>query len=332
MSNEIRIEQPVWNRFYTPIRLDEETVHVQSSPISGATLTINEPGVSHSIIECIDGRTTTTEIIESYPDEDRAVSIIRELEENKIILEASRDGIDFPASPISPLRLRNQEFDEPHSRVLVLQNGKVNEDFYRYIYEVGIKNISVSALNEDGSLPKFVTTVDHEDVDFGSYDCAAYLGNSGFDKFSRQFNRKLFQGRIPGIFGVQDGFDGFVGPTVFPEETGCLRCFLERLAVNSRQSARLRAYLNAEKTTNDSIHANLRFDIMAGFLAIELVNLAIHDLNITTGRFLHINSMNMDFSTEALLRDPNCEVCSPDGGQTPRVEVTEQIVGGDWIQ
>lgn len=334
MSDGPNVERPVWNRYYTPIRLSESVVHVQAGPVSGATVTIREPDVDGSLVELIDGETTSAEIVASYPDEQRAVTILSELAEKKVVLEGSREGVDFAATPISPLRVSQLGTggDAVDARALVAQRGPVGERFYRYLREAGITDVdvAVSGEGEASSVPEFATVRDRETPPLDSYDYAVYLSDAGFDERARTFNRELVRAGVPGTFAVRDGFDVFVGPTVFPGETGCLECFLERLAVNSRQTDRLKAAVGTEPVTNDSAHAALRFDLATNLVAMEFATLVRHDQNVTTGRFVHLNTMNLAVSADGVLRHPDCPVCSSGGdGTATRIRLTERITGGE---
>lgn len=319
------LERPVFNPQLVPVLLDDNTIHVRAGPWSGPIYTVADVDKDDDIgglFDLIDGETHIDEIFAAFEEDQRPeiAEVLYALADSNAIYDV--DAVDGPM--YSHLVLKS-EFSERERRRLEEQSVLVVDDSQMgaYVSEdalaMGVAEVGYVAL--DGQqLPAAVRDDDRftavpeddlrgavEDADF-----VAYLAD-GPSKAIRDVNEYAIETGTPWVVGQIRGFDGIVGPAIFPGETACYECFHQRMLSNVSNIGGYETFVE-DGTDPDVATASLPMfsRMIAGYLSLDLLHLLAFGVGYTAGRVFTVNSLNLTMEVNEVLKLPRCEACGRD--------------------
>lgn len=131
------------------------------------------------------------------------------------------------------------------------------------------------------------------------------------------------------MVGQIRGFDGIIGPAIFPGETACYECFHERMLSNIPNIGGYRA-LEYEKEENSLATASLPMfsRAVAGYLSLDVLYLLSYGIGYTSGRVVTVNSLDLSTEVNEVLKLPRCDAC----GRDSRVDASRFVSLEDMVK
>lgn len=118
---------------------------------------------------------------------------------------------------------------------------------------------------------------------------------------------------------VVDGWDLYIGPTFFPNQSGCYHCLEHAKRSEMKQVASYVAYRESLRIGEEKaplLCSPMFADLAAGFLASDAIHLLgmmpqriEEEASLTIGRHLRVDLRTFDALFYPLIRMPRCEVC-----------------------
>lgn len=341
-----RLERPVFNPQLVPIQLDENTIHIRAGPWTGPVYTItdiDEDDVITQLLSLIDGETAVDDIFASFDESQRGevARVLLALAEKHAAYDA--EAADGPM--YSHLMLKT-EFGQRERRrldeqsVLVVDDSRMGEYVVEDLLEVGIDRVAYADLRDRGP-PRGVgdadgySAVDADDL-YDSIDAADFVvvTTDGPSAVLQEVNEHAIDTETPWVVGQIRGFDGIVGPAIFPGETACYECFHQRMLSNVTN---IPAYSEFEDRQSDDDLAVAGLPMfsraIAGYLSLDLLHLLAFGIGYTSGRVVTVNSLDLSMEVNEVLKLPRCDACGRDSSiDTSRFITLDDMVKGSRLQ
>ena len=341
MSSEIldrRDIYPTLNPYFTPVEISPNEVQFRAGPWSGPVYDIrdeDEDDQLASVIERFDGNHHIEDIIERVPDIDESdlLGILVSVYEKGIVyLRENGPREETPLFAYLSLhpRLTTDGMDRLRSSaVLVIALGTVGGHLVDDLAALGVEQLGVAG-ETPGDLPASAEHIDPTTwpTRVGSFDVVVYLEDTPHPRQLVELNDVTHDAGIPWTSGRILGFDGLIGPTIFPGETHCYECFTQRARATIPQPDRYTQFAEAHASEVPTIPA---FDhIVSGFLEIEVVNVLTTGFGNTVGNIVHVDFQSMAIESNQVLPLPRCPVCSTaNRNDVNRLTSLDRIVS-DW--
>jgi bacteriocin biosynthesis cyclodehydratase domain-containing protein len=137
-------------------------------------------------------------------------------------------------------------------------------------------------------------------------------------------NKAALQVSVPWSLVCFDGYEGWVGPTFVPGQTGCFGCFQRRLfaGVGELKHVFSDPVVTVRRPPSPSSagpETNAWVSLITSIFTLELLA-AMEGRSFTFNQMLIVHRLNLTFQRESVLRLPRCPDCSPQwDGATPNV-------------
>lgn len=328
--------RPVFNPAFVPVQVTRDELHVRSGPWSGPALTIRDAdrdGVLDRLLDTIDGQTTVATILEEFDAEHREEvrSVLEQLADNDVLRD--RRSID-PETPWAHLALKYRFSQADRTRlenrsVLVVSTDEIGDQIVTELDEMGVGSIDLARphgdqtptgggqpLEDDRPRDRDNQVTVHDDPALPALVDEADLVVYTADRprpIAGDLNELAIDSQTP-FFPVEiHGFDGFIGPAVFPGETACYRCFTERTRSNVAGQQGYAAYreeFDGDRALSTATHPAFT-RMLAGFASMELLHLLAFGTGYSAGRVIAIDALELSIEANDVLKLPRCECCGP---------------------
>lgn len=343
------LEYPVFNPSLVPMQVDTNTIHIRAGPWSGPILTIQDTEHDDTItqlVELIDGETHVKQILHTFPDEqtDEVAQALDSLREKNVIYDRpEHEGDDVYPHLALQSRFRRTERERLESQqVLIVTLGKMGQMVAEDLLEMGVGEVALHRpTSEPESDPRVaddddVTLVDDIDLRdaIEAADFVVYTADRRHSELVADVNEITHETGTPWVSAHVFGFDGVVGPAIFPGETGCYRCFEKRMLSNIPNVEGYDNYRNAVSEDEDLAAVGLPSlsRAIAGYLSLDLLHLLSYGVGYTAGRIVDFNSMDLSIEINDVLKLPRCEVCGKTAGDdNARLVSLDDLVEADRI-
>lgn len=343
------IPNPVFNPTLVPMMVDSETLHIRGGAWRGPIMTLVDRGdrtVVRDLVGMIDGETHVDEILDSFSEDEQSeiAATLHRLYEVDAIHDASEYADQLHNHVVMRGQFQQVERESIESkRVLLLNAGRMGNWIAEHLLEMGVGHVELAEPIDGTGRP-----VDHLQGDGFEYideldletaversDFVVYTAEQPYPELEDRINRITHESRTPWVIGQIHGYDGFIGPAIFPGETACLECFRTRVLANATNPDGLQAYWQANHRSQRDELATVTLPpfahAVAGFLSIDLLHLLAYGVGYTAGRAIWMNSIDFSIDADHVLQLPRCDVCGVEPGveETPfmtlrdAVEVTE---------
>lgn len=352
------LERPVLNPAFVAVSPDEHTVQIRAGPWSGPVMTIQETDHDESVetlFEKLDGERTFEEILEPYDDENRRaiVSLFEQLDEKHILYDAAdwNGERGRPQLSVAP-RFKSetaQRLDE--QSVLVVSVGSLGPQIAMDLHQSGVGTVRLHRpsvpepdAHDDptGLVERLSETSGVELIDgelrtlLNDADAAVVATDSDRPSIVSAFNEVAYETGTPWMLAQVRGFDGLVGPVVFPGETACYRCLERRIESNISERGSYAEYRDGigDDPSMASIGLPSFARTVAGFATVDLLYLLAFGQAFTVGRTLAISFLDLSVEVNEALKTPRCPVCGKTPGDDDRrfVTVDEFLDSEEWTR
>ncbi|WP_049972814.1 TOMM precursor leader peptide-binding protein [Haladaptatus cibarius] len=339
---------PVFNPALVPTQVDANTIHIRSGPWSGPIVTIEDTEHDDTImrlVDLIDGETHVKEILHTFPDDqtDEVAQALDNLQEKNIIYDRpEHEGDEVYPHLALQSRFRRTDRERLESKqVLIVTLGKMGSMVAEDLLSMGVAEVALYRPKSDPDDPDIaeedgVTLVD--DLDLRSAieaaDFVVYTADRRYAEIVADINEIAHETTTPWVSAHVLGFDGIVGPAVFPGETACYRCFEKRMLSNISNVEGYASYQNAVSKREDLAAVGLPSlsRAIAGYLALDLLHLISYGVGYTAGRIIKFDSMDLSVEINDVLKLPRCEVCGKTtGDDDARLVSLDDLVEADRI-
>lgn len=352
MSNPTTLEKlrqevtrPAFNPTATPVQVDSDTLHIRGGPWNGPILSLrssNEQGIVGRLVDRIDGETHIDEILESFDGEKRA-------EVARVIYRLKETGAIFDRATLEDVPLYNHHamkttfgeadtVDLDSKTVLLVNAGRIGPYVAEHLLDIGVGEVRFKEPVDGAAGPTDdLSEIDRFRVDKRSdlgdsverSDFVVYTADRPVVQLERRINETTYEHETPWVIGQIQGYDGHIGPAIFPGETACLECFRTRVSANSTDPDGLREYRQADHASEKGspgmailppfAHA------VASMLSLDLVHLLSYGTGYTAGRAIWMNSVDFGFDADSVLKLPRCDVCGvkPASRETPFISLDD---------
>lgn len=318
------LTKPEFNPSYVPIVLDENTIHVRAGPHGGTTLTVSdndETATLKRVVSLIDGTNSFDDILARFDSEmhDEILDFFEYLSEKNVI----RDAGDEPRTALSdysavkPIGSRKSDWTESDADILIYSVGKIGQYVAEELHSMGITPIRY--FSQTHPEPPFTETdgieliqPDERESVIETVDALVFLTDRPAPAIATNINEITHRTNTPWIVGQIQGFDGFVGPMIFPGKTACYNCFQTRTFSNVDDEAGYRAYLQQAGLDDDGPVIPFMSQVVSGYVGLDLLNLISFGQGFTAGRVIHFDGLDLTVSVDDVLRVPRCTVCGKD--------------------
>lgn len=332
-------EYPKFNPSFVPVKVDENTIHIRSGPWSGPIFTIRDvdrDGSVTEMVDLLDGHHHVEDVLGAFePDQREEIAqILRGLYDNNIVHDRGEHDGDSAWPHMSlQYRFQNQNRERLESKELLVVDCcgmglQVAEDLLemglggvRFLEPFDSADIDTSSLRSEERFTEVETELESaiESVDF-----AVYTADEPHPSLLDAINSAAFESDTPWIPAQIHGFDGIVGPAVYPGETACYECFQHRMQANVRGSKGYQAY--RQQMDEDDSLATLTLPsasrLVSGYLALDVTHLLAYGTGYTSGRVLTVDTLDLSMEANDVLRMPRCDVCGKSRGSDYQRYVT----------
>jgi bacteriocin biosynthesis cyclodehydratase domain-containing protein len=328
------MEYPVFNPAVVPVTIDRDTVHIRAGPWAEPVFTISDEdgdGQVADLVSLLDGHTPVEEILDAFEPADRpeVASVVEQLHEKNIVYDRPEDK----AEELWPHLALDRRFDsetEDHlpldqQRVAVVNESCAGLDLVADLLEFGVGGLEylrpVSPSDDDPRLMDDRITVIDGSAMRGAVeraDFVVYLADRAYPGRLHELNEIAYETTTPWIPTQILGFNGIVGPAIFPEETACYECFEQRLLSNVPRFDGMKTYADALDRNEDWQPYVLRPFVrtVVGYMTLDLIHLLTARVGYTAGRAFVLNSKDMSIDSNDVLALPHCSVCGRDPTET----------------
>jgi bacteriocin biosynthesis cyclodehydratase domain-containing protein len=340
------IEYPAFHPSVIPVQVNKDTFHVRGGPWKGPIFTIHDvegEGVISDLSGLVDGQTHVSEILDAFDTEEQREEVARALQ------RLDRSGVVYDLNkqqdPMYPhmavrSRFRTQDRKRLDDRsVLVVNAGRMGTQIAADLFEMGVTDVGMvqpiaGAAGDTSELEQwssFELFADDELEDaIRASEFVVYTSTQAYPELEERINRTAYESRTPWVPAQVQGFDGIVGPAIYPGETACYRCFRERTLASVTGPEGLAGYYDT-LAEDDSLAARSipAFErAVAGYLSLDLLNLLAFDMGYTVGTVVLINSIDMGVEADRVLKLPRCEVC----GEATSTDVGRFVTIEDLVE
>jgi len=321
---------PEFNPAFVPVEVDRDTIEISIGPWTGPSYTVHDDerdGKIADLLDRIDGETHITEILDPLDEHERA-------EFGQFLHKLATDSVIYDRSEAEPdswthLTLRDQFSSEDRTRlesrrVLVVGCGEIGQQIATDLSSVGVQEVGIidpttdtpAADNLDGDVVEFDADSLEESV--AAADFVVYTASRPYPNLESRLNEATLESGTPWTSARIQGFDGFIGPTIFPGETACFECYREREMANVSNTSQYQAYLQqmADKPDTTQLRLPGLARMLAGYLVMDLVNLLAFGTGFTSGRVFVVNGTRLSIECNDVLKLPRCRSCGKEQGNT----------------
>ncbi|WP_440990928.1 TOMM precursor leader peptide-binding protein [Haloarchaeobius baliensis] len=344
----LAIEYPAFNPTVVPAQVDENTIHVRAGPWSGPIITVrdtDEDAAITRLVDRIDGETHVEELIEVFDEDAReeVLDALAQLAANDVVHDAG--AVDDELHPHLAMRhqFRQLERDRVDAKtVAVVGDAGMARHVVEDLLELGVGEVGVVPVADPGDAFARVAgeerfeSFPREDLRevVTAADLVVYTGERPRPMLLSDLNGIAHETDTPWVLGQVLGFDGIVGPAVFPGETACYECFERRTLANVSNREGYVGYRDAMAADDHLATQSLPMfrRAVAGYLALDVLHLLAFGVGFTAGSVVTMNSLDCSVANEDVLKLPRCPTCGVDSGHGNAQFVgLEDVVHADRI-
>lgn len=336
------VSYPIFNPALVPVLIDGDTLHIRGGPWTGPVLTLedeNGDNLLERLVTEIDGDTHIEDLLAQFnPDEqaDIARALIGLTDKNAI-----HDASDYDRNKAYHHAAITGIPDAERlstTTVSVVNAGGIGSHIVADLLDFGLKEVRCLQPIDSARQPleryqsddSFIEIQGDLSETIPSSDFVVYAAHGNYPELEGRLNHLTNKHTIPWTMGRVLGYDGIVGPTVFPGETACLECFERRVLSNAPAPDKYRAVRTGKgpaKHNKRLAEVSLRpFDRMvAGMVSMDLLHLLSDGTGFTAGRAVLIESLGLSMHADRVLKAPRCDVCGPEpgSGSSPYLSLTD---------
>lgn len=349
MADRNELQRPVLNPAFVVVSPDPTTVEVRAGPWTGPVVTIQETEQDESIrtlFEELDGTNTTEEILSPYDQDDRETirSLFDQLRNKNVIYDAAdwNGTVGRPQIDVLPRFERTGSSRLEASSVLVVSIGELGDQVAVDLVRSGVGSVVYHRPLDDGPTPDKSGPVERvrNDESFSEpaepmrtlvadADVAVFAADVTCPDIANAFNELADETGTPWMLAQVRGFDGLVGPVVYPGETACYRCLERRIEANIDDPGSYARYLD-DRDDPESRHSTglpSFARLVAGYAALDVLYLVSYGQAYTVGRTITVDFSTLSTEVNEVLKVPRCEVCGkPAGSDTKRFVTTSDLL------
>ncbi|MFC6951312.1 TOMM precursor leader peptide-binding protein [Halorubellus litoreus] len=328
-----------------------------------------------ALVDRIDGETHVEDVLEGFEGAEReeVLDALAALAENDVVYDASDDADPLHHHLAMRHRFRAADADRVASKTVALVgDARMVRHVAEDVLALGVGDVGVVSLDDatagggatvgedastaggdaarvevdgvaggdafayvrdDDRFEVFERDALHEVV--AAADFVVYAGTRPRPTLLADLNEATHEAGTPWVLGQALGFDGVVGPAVFPGETACYECFERRTLANVANREGYLGYRDAVEVDDHLAARSLPMleRAVAGYLSLDLVHLLAFGVGFTAGAVVTVNALDCATTTEDVLRLPRCPTCGvdPDDGHSPFVSL-DDVVHADRIR
>lgn len=344
------LERPVLNPAFVAVASGPNTVQIRAGPWSGPVVTVRETDEEESVqalFEQLDGGRTLDGILEPYDEESREAirSLFGQLREKNVLFDAAdwAGEVGRPQLQVTPRFGPENDRRLDEASVLVVGVGELGPGIAADLVRSGVGSVTfhrpVESGGDGGPMGLLDRLADEErferaDADLRSSlsaaDVAVLATDADRPGVAGAFNELAHETGTPWLLAQVRGFDGLVGPVVFPGETACYRCLERRIESNVSEPGSYAAY--RDELAGDPSLASVGLPsfarTVAGYATVDLLYLLAYGQAFTVGRTITVNFLDLSVDVNEVLKVPRCEVCGKTPGEDKKRFVTvEDLLG-----
>lgn len=326
------VQYPELHPAYVPVQVDSNTIHIRAGPWSGPIVTLRDDDEENevaSLIERIDGETPVEDIVAEFsePQRPEVIAVIEALYEKRIIREAE-PGPDDGLGPRLPLSVRFQRRERQRigeKDVLLIDTGGMGGMVAEDLLSADVGSVSYFDWTDDGQTVErlrsdeafsLCTERDELRSRIEMADFVVYTGSNPKPDLVEEINHLTHRTKTPWISAQIYGYDGIVGPAVFPERSACYECFIERALGNVTSHEHFQSYLDvlSEQEGLTSVSRSPLGRIVAGYLTLDVIHLLTYGVGFTVEQVITVDGLDLSYEANDVLRMPDCDVCGREQG------------------
>lgn len=320
---------PAFNPAFVPVEVDKDTIEISIGPWTGPSYTVHDDerdGKVATLLDSIDGETHVEELLDPLDEQSREefAGLLRTLATDAVIYDSSQRDPDS----WTHLTLRDQFSGSDRTRlesrrVLIVGSGEMGRQVAADLSSIGVREVGMidptAETAVDTQLAEDVVAFDADSLEESveAADFVVYTADRPYPNLESRINKATQQSGTPWTSARVHGFDGFIGPTIFPGETACFECYREREMSNVSDPARYQSFL--QQLTEQSETTQLRLPglgrMLAGYLVMDLVNLLAFGTGFTSGRVFVVNGTRLSIDCNDVLKLPRCRSCGKEYGK-----------------
>lgn len=349
------LDRPVLNPAYVAVASDPNTVRITTGPWAGTVLTIQETESEESIERLfakLDGEHTLESILEPYDAEDRnaILGLFEQLRNKNVIYDAAEwnGAVGRPQiEAVDGLGGRMESLSE--QTVLVVGVGEIGPQIAADLVRAGVGSVWLDRpisddLDRDPDPMGLLDRLDEHDA-FDRHDGdlrealsavdVAVLATDGFRHgVASTFNEFAHDTGTPWMLAQIRGYDGLVGPVVYPGETACYACLEQRIEANVSDPDSYVAPRDgaAGQPSLSPVGLPSFARTVAGYATVDLLYLLAYGQAFTTGRTITVDFTDLSTEVNEVLKAPRCSVCGKPAGEDVKRHVTvdELLTSDRW--
>ena len=345
-SVETELERPVLNPAFVAVSSGPNTLQIRAGPWSGRVMTIREDDEDEALAELfgkLDGEHTIDEILAPYDDEDREaiLGLFGQLREKNVVYDAADWGGEVGRPQLQATqRFTGKTADRlEESSVLVASVGELGPQIAADLVRSGVGSVTLTSLAdretaEDplGLLDRLADEDAFEVADgdgdvadaLADVDAAMLATDEDRPEIAAAFNEFAHEAGTPWMLAQVRGFDGLVGPVVFPGETACYRCLERRIESNVSDPEAYAGYRDAlaDEPTMASVGLPSFARTVAGYATVDFLYLLAYGQAFTVGRTVVLDFLDLSTEINEVLKVPRCKVCGTSPGEDVKRFVT----------
>jgi bacteriocin biosynthesis cyclodehydratase domain-containing protein len=303
---------------------DPNTVELRSGVWNIRSYTLTDhagTGRLYSLLRGLDGTVGRADLAKSAGvTRTELEALIDHLDQLGVLARGPENALDAYLETAGGLAL-----DAPRPPVHVLGLDPLSD---RVAEVIGRDLADVDVLPADAALPRALTTAEPTVLEDGL----------AFERFVEQFepwrgsilihaaetlqpwrlavlNRVALALNLTWVQAAVDGPLAMIGPSFIPPGSPCFACFETRVMMNLRETAGYQRYKDAlvRRAVNDGAPIAIEGlrTLVAGHVALEVLNIAVTGTTATAGKVLGIYLPTMEFAYSEVLRMPGCSSCGP---------------------
>lgn len=339
------IPYPQFNPSCVPVQVDENTIHIRGGLWNGPILTItdhDDEGVLTALVDLIDGETPVEDILASFSGEHQreVVDALVALRKNDAIHDAASYEEDAFYNHTA-MRPFGQEQSDEHrglggksANVLLATDGALGTAIARDLVEVGVDHVTIASLADEATLdvPTGVEQRRSDDIELAIEEADFVVVATAQERPSvvQTVNRVAYRTQTPWTSVQAHGYDGLVGPTIFPGETACYECLSHRINANLARPEFYEDYrsaLESDAAVTDPEPPHPSFlRTLAGIATLDIEHILEYGVGYTAGRLVTMSAIDLSFSADRVMKVPRCDVCGKDIGTETSPLITLQDV------
>lgn len=335
-----KIDYPKLNRFITVVQSKNNQLHIRTGPWEGPIITIRDPnGVVEALIELLDGSHHRTEILEKVGEENKEdiISLMEQFRNKGIIYDGRKESAEvWPhvvANPNTSIDSNNSS-DIQNNSITIISSDFPERVLCGRVRDIGVESIKYIKLENgrrvepDSQIPSLThppseLSLDEILSDSNYVLCAVRGPNADLLK---DVNRILYEKKTPWTPIQAIGYDGIVGPTVFPDETACYSCFVDRMLPNIPDPTQYQAFQRQDVPSQVETPPGL-CALVVGYAVLDIPYILQSGSGFTVGNILSVNGSDLAFESNRLMKFPRCDICgSLDGSSYNQIVGLEEMI------